>query len=146
MSQSSGVLNMCYNHRPGISEQAFAINYISQSVRSSFHSTRRRKRGLGRVPISLFLYPSVFDKLPMQYQPKTSEGNAFLIQSFTAMKGSQKIIGRARQSLSTTISVPYLVYLIYFLISPLSRFWHMVWVMKLLWLLLRMLLTSGRAR
>ena len=50
------------------SEQAFAINSISQSVRSSFHSARPRKRGLGSVLISLFLYPSVFDKLPMQCQ------------------------------------------------------------------------------
>src|SRR5437588_674496 len=80
--------------------RAFAINYISQSVRSSFHSARRRKRGLGSVPISLLLYPSLFDKLPMQCQNLgQAKAMAFLIQNFTAMKGNQKIIGRARQSL-----------------------------------------------
>jgi hypothetical protein len=40
-------------------------------------------------------------------EPRPNEGNGFLIQNFTTMKGSRNVIGRARTGPSPTISVPY---------------------------------------
>jgi len=86
MPQSSSLLNMCYNHQPGILEQVLGeiTSYKVFAVSSILHVGASAARTCTNVIIPL---PFIVRQATYAIsEPRTSEDNAFLIQNFAAMK------------------------------------------------------------